>query len=121
MDDGLRSASTDAKAISLLSRTQMSMAESNLRLHKFASNSQTVLETFPSEDCAAVAKDVDLSGEAAPTQRSLGLLWKMAEVTAIVNARPLIPVSNDPDDPFILSPSMLLTQKTPTSTRRLYR
>ena len=36
----------------------------------------------------------------------------MAEVTAIVNARPLIPVSNDPDDPFILSPSMLLTQKT---------
>ena len=57
VDDGLRSASTDAEAISLLSRTQMSLAESNLRLHKFASNSQTVLEAFPSEDCAAVAKD----------------------------------------------------------------
>lgn len=36
----------------------------------------------------------------------------MAEVTAIINARPLIPVSNDPEAPFILSPSMLLTQKT---------
>ncbi|XP_034385145.1 uncharacterized protein LOC117728451 [Cyclopterus lumpus] len=36
----------------------------------------------------------------------------MAEVTAIINARPLVPVSTDPDAPFILSPSMLLTQKT---------
>ena len=80
-DDGLRSASSDAEAISLLSRTQMSLAESNLRLHKFASNSQTVLEAFPSEDCAAVTKDVDLSGEAASTQRSLGLLWEMASDT----------------------------------------
>ncbi|KAJ7996952.1 hypothetical protein DPEC_G00223860 [Dallia pectoralis] len=35
----------------------------------------------------------------------------MAEVSAIMNSRPLVPVSNDPEDPFILSPSMLLTQK----------
>lgn len=36
----------------------------------------------------------------------------MAEVSAIINARPLLPVSSDPDNPFILSPSMLLTQKS---------
>nr|XP_055027142.1 uncharacterized protein LOC129416781 [Misgurnus anguillicaudatus] len=36
----------------------------------------------------------------------------MAEVTAIINARPLLPVSTDPEQPFILSPSMLLTRKT---------
>ncbi|XP_036433700.1 uncharacterized protein LOC118812688 [Colossoma macropomum] len=36
----------------------------------------------------------------------------MAEVTAIMNARPLLPVSMDPEKPFILSRSMLLTQKT---------
>lgn len=36
----------------------------------------------------------------------------MAEVTAIVNARPLVPVSTDPDAPFILTPETLLTQKT---------
>lgn len=36
----------------------------------------------------------------------------MAEVTAIMNARPLLPVSVDPQQPFILSPSMLLTQKS---------
>lgn len=36
----------------------------------------------------------------------------MAEVSAIINARPLLPVSADPENPFILSPSMLLTQKS---------
>uniref|UniRef100_UPI0009B3E70D uncharacterized protein LOC109953346 n=1 Tax=Monopterus albus TaxID=43700 RepID=UPI0009B3E70D len=39
----------------------------------------------------------------------------MAEVTAIINARPLTPVSSDPENPFILSPSMLLTQKVGVS------
>lgn len=36
----------------------------------------------------------------------------LAEVTAIINARPLIPVSSDPEQPHILSPSILLTQKS---------
>lgn len=35
----------------------------------------------------------------------------LAEVTAILNARPLVPVSSDPEQPHILSPSILLTQK----------
>lgn len=35
----------------------------------------------------------------------------MAEVTAIVNSRPLIPVSTDPSFPSILTPATLLTQK----------
>lgn len=36
----------------------------------------------------------------------------MAEVTAIMNARPLIPVSSDPESLLILTPAMLLTLKT---------
>ncbi|XP_054652021.1 uncharacterized protein LOC129192244 [Dunckerocampus dactyliophorus] len=36
----------------------------------------------------------------------------MAEVMAVMNARPLIPVSSDPEYPLILTPAMLLTQKT---------
>nr|XP_054596974.1 uncharacterized protein LOC129163443 [Nothobranchius furzeri] len=36
----------------------------------------------------------------------------LAEVTAIMNARPLVPVSTDPEHPLILCPAMLLTQKT---------
>lgn len=36
----------------------------------------------------------------------------IAEVTGIINARPLLPVSVDPQQPFILFASMLLTQKS---------
>lgn len=36
----------------------------------------------------------------------------MAEVAAIMNARPLVPVSTDPDNPQVLSPSMILIQKS---------
>ncbi|XP_057209258.1 uncharacterized protein LOC130566061 isoform X1 [Triplophysa rosa] len=36
----------------------------------------------------------------------------MAEVSAIINARPLVPVSSDPCSPYILTPAMLLTQKS---------
>ncbi|XP_057694376.1 uncharacterized protein LOC130917223 [Corythoichthys intestinalis] len=35
----------------------------------------------------------------------------MAEVMAIINARPLVPVSTDPESPTVLTPAMLLTQK----------
>lgn len=38
----------------------------------------------------------------------------MAEVTAIMNSRPLVPISSDPDAPAVLTPSMLLTQKADT-------
>lgn len=41
----------------------------------------------------------------------------MAEACAIVNNRPIIPVSTDADAPFVLSPSILLTQKTEAPQR----
>lgn len=81
VDDGLCSMPTDAEAIDLLRRTQTSLAESTLRLHKFASNSKEVLQAFPPEDCTGAVDDVDLSGEAAHTQRSLGLLWEITRDT----------------------------------------
>lgn len=37
----------------------------------------------------------------------------MAEVSAIINNRPLVSVSTDATTPFILTPATLLTQKTP--------
>jgi hypothetical protein len=44
------------------------------------------------------------------THKVLSML--MAEVTAIVNNRPLTAISNDPSAPELLTPSTLLTQKT---------
>ena len=46
----------------------------------------------------------------------------MAEVTAVINARPLVPVFTNPDSPFILTPAMLLTLKvgSPTPPGDLY-
>ena len=47
-----------------------------------------------------------------PTQLTHDVLVTlMAEVSAIINARPLLPVSSDPEVPEILTPAMLLTQK----------
>lgn len=39
------------------------------------------------------------------------LVTFMAEVGGIINARPLVPVTTDPDNSFILTPAALLTQK----------
>lgn len=39
------------------------------------------------------------------------LVTLMAEVMAIMNARPLVPVSSDPGMPAVLTPAILLTQK----------
>lgn len=77
VDDGLISVPSTAEAIDLLQRTQASLAESNLRLHKFASNCQSVAKAFSHEDRAAAIKDLDLSGDTAPMQRSLGLHWEI--------------------------------------------
>lgn len=44
------------------------------------------------------------------------LVTLMAEVTAIINSRPLVSVSSDPEAPAVLTPSMLLTQKRDTLT-----
>lgn len=77
VDDGLTSVATPEEAIDLLSRTREMLAESNLRLHKVASNSSQVMEAFPVEDRAKDLKDLDLGVDPLPLQRSLGLSWNL--------------------------------------------
>lgn len=81
MDDGLISLPNEEDAISLLKRTQKALAQSNIKLHKIASNSTTVMKAFPAEDLAKGIKDLDLTKETIPNQRSLGLCWEMESDT----------------------------------------
>lgn len=77
VDDGLASFSSNEEAIDILKRTREMLAESNVRLHKIASNSSKVMEAFPSEDRAKDLKDLDLGTDSLPLQRSLGLSWDL--------------------------------------------
>jgi hypothetical protein len=70
VDDGITS-------VDLLRRMQRMLAEANLRLHKLASNSSTVMEAFPPEERAKELKDLDLSADTLPLQRSLGISWDL--------------------------------------------
>lgn len=77
VDDGLISVSKEVDAIDLLQRTRALLAESNLRLHKIASNSTKVMEAFPPEERASDFKDLDLRADPLPSQRSLGVSWEL--------------------------------------------
>ncbi|XP_033733157.1 uncharacterized protein LOC117322392 [Pecten maximus] len=87
VDDGLASAPNVTTAVSLIKRTQRCLQENGgIRLHKVASNSREVLETFDREDLAGDIRDLDLSTDCPPVQRSLGLLWNLASDSFIFSA-----------------------------------
>ena len=60
VDDRLRSFDTPKNAIKVIKKTQAMYATVNVRLHKFASNSKTVLESLPVEDRSKDLEDLDL-------------------------------------------------------------
>lgn len=73
VDDGLTSFSMDDDAIQVLKKTKEMLAESNIRLHKFASNCNAVIEAFPPEERAKELKDLELGMDSLPLQRSSSL------------------------------------------------
>ncbi|XP_061170947.1 uncharacterized protein LOC133180435 [Saccostrea echinata] len=77
VDDGLTSQPTVEKAVDLMKRTQKALSYGKLRLHKIASNNQEVMNAFPPSDLSSEMKDLDLSKDNLPTQRSLGLNWDL--------------------------------------------
>lgn len=81
VDDGLKSFSTVEAAVSLMKRTQDTLARSNLRLHKIASNKREVMEAFSPQDHASDLKDLDLGTDTLPMLRSLGLNWDLTSDT----------------------------------------
>ncbi|RXN31543.1 hypothetical protein ROHU_004747 [Labeo rohita] len=81
VDDGLVSFPTEAEAIDLLKRTEESLSKSNIKLHKIASNSVKVMQTFLPEDLASGLQDLNFGNESWPAQRSLGLYWDIKSDT----------------------------------------
>lgn len=78
VDDGLISFASDGEAIAVVKKTQETLAASNLKLHKIASNSISVMKAFPKEELAKGLEDLDLGADFPPMQRSLGMNWDVA-------------------------------------------
>ncbi|XP_057695101.1 thymocyte nuclear protein 1 isoform X1 [Corythoichthys intestinalis] len=77
VDDGLASTASSEEAVEILTNAQNMLAQSNLKLHKIASNDSKVVEAFPVAERAKDLKDLDLEFDNIPLQRSLGVLWDL--------------------------------------------
>ena len=75
VDDGLKSLPTDNEAISLIRKTKALCQKVGIRLHKFSSNSNTVMRSLPIEDHSMGMKDINLSHETPHIERALGVYW----------------------------------------------
>ena len=75
VDDGLTCLPDDDQAISLIKRSKEMCSKGGVKLHKFLSNSKTVLESIPPEDRVKGLVDVDLLKEPLPIERALGVQW----------------------------------------------
>ncbi|VDI57933.1 Hypothetical predicted protein [Mytilus galloprovincialis] len=82
-------------------------------------NSEDIYQLIDPEEDGEIRATVNVAKTFSTPEHKAGrslthdvLNTLMAEVSAIVNSRPLVPVSTDPENPLILTPAMLLTQKT---------
>lgn len=74
VDDGLALTDTSEEAMDLMTRTQNALkVNGNLRLHKIASNSVSVMKTFPKDDLAKGLKEGKINQGSLPVQQGLGL------------------------------------------------
>ena len=77
VDDGLKSVETEKDAIDLVRRTVEVCQRRGVRLHKFTSNSETLLKSIPESECAAKNNLLTLDLDEYPTERVLGMIWNI--------------------------------------------
>lgn len=75
VDDGIISFATVEEAINVLQSAREICNKGNLRLHKIMSNSREVLASVPETERSI--QGVDLFSDKLPTQRTLGLEWRI--------------------------------------------
>ncbi|XP_033727676.1 uncharacterized protein LOC117317008 [Pecten maximus] len=89
VDDGLLSLPDVESAVDILKRTQSALWDGGrLRLHKISSNSQELMDSFPSGDIAENLKDISCQTENPPLQRSLGIFWNISRDTFTCKVSP---------------------------------
>ena len=71
----MKSVETEETAVDLIARTTQLCAKGRLKLHKFVSNSRTVLESIPINDRSGEAQNVNLKFDDLPVERALGIEW----------------------------------------------
>ena len=79
VDDGLRGEATSAAAINLIQGAVAICKKGHLRLHKFMSNCQEVMESIPESERAKV-RTADITGDQPLTddvERTLGVQWQV--------------------------------------------
>ena len=75
MDDCLTAVASEEQAIALSQSLRALCMRGGFKLTKWVSNSRRVLSCIPADERAAEVKDLDLSKDALPTERALGVQW----------------------------------------------
>ena len=75
VDDGLKSVSSIDEALELIDKGIKICHDAGMQLHKFTSNRREVLESLPHEVRADSVRDIDLSKDPLPIERTLGVKW----------------------------------------------
>ena len=84
VDDGLASLDSEEKAIELIKTATEICSAGGLRLHKFASNNATVLNSIPLSERSEIncgVKNVSLSTPDMENERTLGMEWSVEKDT----------------------------------------
>ncbi|KAK0130929.1 hypothetical protein N1851_034390 [Merluccius polli] len=77
VDDGITSVDKANSAIQLVQEARELCAKGGLRLHKFISNDMTVMENIPPSERATNVKDLNLTFDDSPLERTLGIQWRI--------------------------------------------
>ncbi|KAJ8031990.1 hypothetical protein HOLleu_25384 [Holothuria leucospilota] len=79
VDDCLKSVDEEDKAVGLVKELCSLLSKGGFTLGKWVSNSRKVLESIPVEKRAKDMSNIDVTYEALPTERALGVRWNVEE------------------------------------------
>ncbi|XP_068243793.1 uncharacterized protein [Palaemon carinicauda] len=75
VDDGLKSVATVEEAINLAKDSQMICKRGGFHLQKFFANNAEVLKAMCPDEVAQSVKNLDLTNDKLPVERTLGMEW----------------------------------------------